>query len=1169
MDERICAACGAPNPVHHQFCGGCGSALVNACPACAAIPSTAEQRFCGSCGAALAGDGRPGAAAVGHDAELRRVSVLFVDLVGWTALSEERAPEDLRNLLSGYFDLARTVVERYGGEIEKFIGDAVMAVWGARTALEDDAERAVRAAIDLVESIPAYGERAAAPLLARAGVVTGQVAAVDNRSEGIVVGDRVNTAARVQAAAEPGQVLVDDVTRQLTDSAVSFDDAGSYLAKGKAQPMQLWRAMHIVARVGGRARVDGLATGLVGRSRELALVKQLFHATADDRRARMLLVTGIAGVGKSRVQWELSTYIDGVVGTTYWHLGRCLAYGEDVSVWALAEMIRDRFGIEPDASADTVAERISNALPEWVSSADERDFLAPRLAALLGRSHEAFGRQDLFGAWRLFFVRLSERNPVIMVFEDVQWADTVLVDFIEHLLDYAAESRIFLLALARPELAERRPGWLGGRHDVTTLPLEPLPAAAMDELVAELVPGLPDDVRHRVVTKAEGIPLYAVETVRSLLDRGALVASEGRYALVGDLDELEAVPAGLTGLIAARLDALPTPERALVQDLSVLGQSFPRTAVSQATDLAEEALDDLLRSLVRKQVLTVRDDPLSMSRGDFMFVQSMLRSVAYETLSRRDRRSRHLRLAEHLDARGEDTAELAAAHYHEAFLADPQAADADQTRHRGMRAFERAGRRARSVGASDAAAHAYETASSLAADELDRMRLESEAATMHRLAGRPDQALATFDRLVAEHEAAGREDLALEASFEATRCLMQLSRLREVSDRARNRLAHLDPDREDSVVARLENSLGVSLYWQGREAEAVPHLERALTLAAAYELPEVQGWAGSIWALTLAGRGRYGEARAIHRWALELLQGENDLTAQTNVQINLAEDLVEGDEPGADQATAKVLELSRRLGDRNGEAFGLVNHALVMILNGRWDEAAELSRAVLGLSHDPIRASWAQGRMMLVHLWRGEDAKALTAADSATELQHSEDMQDRPAGGSALAVAQWLRADPAATTTALDAAREAATAMGLRTDILRVAWMVTAHISVASGRDDAVAELVDLIASHPPGHVPPFLRAEVARLRAGLLTRTGGDLDEVEEGLRVAVATMEDLGYPYWQALANLDLGRFLLDQGRADDAEKPLVLAVEAFESLGALPGLEQASTALAATAD
>ena len=481
-------------------------------------------------------------------AERRLVSVLFVDLVGFTAASEGRDSEDTRELLSRYFDVARTVIERYGGTVEKFIGDAVMAVWGAPIAQEDDAERAVRAALDLTAAIPELD-----PLLrARAGILTGEAAVtLGATNQGMVAGDLVNTASRIQSAAEPGTVLTGEATKRATEATIAYEDAGEHEMKGKTEPVQLWRAMRVVAGRGGAMRSSGLEAPFVGRNRELQLVKDLFHASEEEKRAQLVLVSGIAGIGKSRLAWEFEKYIDGLAADAFWHRGRCLSYGEGVAYWALAEMVRRRCGISEDEDAASAGDEADGDARGASPDVEERNWVRPRVAHLLGLEDGIPGdEENLFSAWRILFERLAEKYPTVLLFEDVQWADAGLLDFIEYLLDWSRSQPLYVFALARPEFAEKRSTW-AGKRGYTQLYLEPLPASAMNELLTGLVPGLPEDLRDRVLERAEGVPLYAVETVRMLLDRGLLARDGAVYRPTGPIEQLE-MPETLQALVAAR-----------------------------------------------------------------------------------------------------------------------------------------------------------------------------------------------------------------------------------------------------------------------------------------------------------------------------------------------------------------------------------------------------------------------------------------------------------------------------------------------------------------------------------------------------------------------------------------------------------------------------------------
>ena len=370
--DVVCLTCGEAGPHGARFCPACGTPVApSGCSACGE-PLTPGARFCASCGAPVGGAARdtlttptPAAAPV---AERRITSVLFADLVGFTPLSESRDPEEVRELLSRYFAECRTVIGRYGGSVEKFIGDAVMAVWGVPVAHEDDAERAVRAGLELVATVTNLGQDVGAPGLAlRVGIVTGEVAVtVGATAEGMVAGDAVNTAARVQSAAEPGQVWVDDTTRSLSTASIAYTDTGTHALKGKSEPMRLHAARAVLSTVGGVQRIDGLEAPHTGRDREMRLLKELFHATEESHRPRLVVVDGEAGIGKSRLLWEFDKYVDGLSEITAWHRGRCLSYGDGVAFWALAEAARTRLGLTEADVGDVVTIRLDEALAEYV-----------------------------------------------------------------------------------------------------------------------------------------------------------------------------------------------------------------------------------------------------------------------------------------------------------------------------------------------------------------------------------------------------------------------------------------------------------------------------------------------------------------------------------------------------------------------------------------------------------------------------------------------------------------------------------------------------------------------------------------------------------------------------------------------------------------------------------
>ena len=334
--------------------------------------------------------------------------------------------------------------------------------------------------------------------------------------------------------------LVGERTRRASEAAIAYDDAGSHEVKGKADPVQLYRALRVIAARGGALRSGGLEPPFVGRTRELRLVKELFHACAEDRTAHLVSVVGAAGNGKSRLAWEFYKYIDGLADVVLWHRGRCLPYGEGVTYWALAEMVRMRAGIAEGDDSELARAKLRESVETVVPDAEERTWIEPRLAQLLGlEERQVHEREDVFAGWRRFFERMAEQQPVILTFDDMQWADPSLLDFVEYLLEWSRHYPIFVLALARPELVERNPEWGAGKRNFTSLGLEPLPSAAMDALLSGLVPGLPEELTSRILGRAEGVPLYAVETVRMLLDRGLVRREAEGYRLVGAIGALD------------------------------------------------------------------------------------------------------------------------------------------------------------------------------------------------------------------------------------------------------------------------------------------------------------------------------------------------------------------------------------------------------------------------------------------------------------------------------------------------------------------------------------------------------------------------------------------------------------------------------------------------------
>ena len=938
---------------------------MGACPSCGE-PLTPGKRFCRTCGSPVAGTAPFSPAAAGSGptaepvAERRLCSVLFCDVVGFTPLSETRDPEAVRELLTRYFAVARTVIGRYGGVVEKFIGDAVMAVWGTPVASEGDAERAVRAALDLVGAIAVLGAEVGVPgLAARAGVVSGEVAVTLGAvGEGMVAGDAVNTAARVQATAEPGQVLVDAPTQRLASRAIGFSAAGARQLKGKAAPQRLWRAARVVSAVGGVQRVDGLEAPLTGRDAELRTIRELFHAAAERRVPRLVLVSGPAGVGKSRLGWEFEKYVDGLAAEVWWHRGRCLSYGEGVAFWALAEIVRQRLGIAEEDRAEVVAGKLAAGLDRFVPDPGERGYVGVRLGRLLGVTFAGdtgavLGRAELFAGWRLFFERLTQTRPVVLLVEDAQHADAGLLDFLDHLIDWISELPVYVLVFARPELGQARPGFGAGRNR-STLTLDPLDPASMDRLVDALVPGMPPPARAKITRQAQGLPLFAVETVRSLIDRDIVQPAEGVYRLTGDVGEL-AVPDSLHSLLAARLDALDPGVRRLLSDAAVLGTTFPADALIAVSDRDEPAIRAALADLVRREVLNVSADPLSPERGSYRFSQEMLRQVAYDTLSRRDRKARHLAVAAHLRAAfaadGEEMADVIARHYLDALNAVPDDPDAAQIRRQAITALIRAGERAERAGASGRGAVNYATAAGLIT--ADEPGAEPAAGTLWERAATAAHKNADYATAVdyagrarAVYLQRGQDRAAARAQALAGRVLRRWGRHTEAREQLDAAMSVLRTDPDADTVSALAD-LGMLEASTG-SPDGDRLTTEALVLGQALDVsPEQLCGLLQIRGVYMVCTSRRTQAAAYLRESARLAAQIDDNPLLGAARLNLSDVLGVSDPAAAAKAARAAVEPLRRAGDRLSLAVAVMNLAEALVQLGDWDAAeAEFAQAV-------------------------------------------------------------------------------------------------------------------------------------------------------------------------------------------------------------------------------
>ena len=623
------------------------------------------------------------------------MSVLFCDLVGFTAASEQADPEDVRARIRPYHASLRHELERYGGTVEKFIGDAVMAVFGAPVAHEDDPERAVRAGLRIIEAIAELNEREPElELRVRVGINTGPaVVALQARpeeGEGIVAGDVVNTAARVQAAGPVMGVAVSEETFRQTERVVAYEPLPPVEVKGKTTPVRLYRAVEARARLGADL-IRSQATLFVGREVEMTLLQGLFDRCARDSTVELVTLVGEPGIGKSRLCAELFRYIDERPELVRWRQGRCLPYGEGITFWALGELVKSHAGVFESDSPDAAAAKLGEALPE----VEERDWLKARLLPLLGiDAGQAESREESFAAWRRFVESIAADGPAVVVIEDLHWADPPLLDFLSYFAEWAEGVPLLFLCTARPELFEKRGSWGAGTRNAHTINLSPLSEHQTSELVQGLLEQhVSDQVRQAILERAGGNPLYAEEFVRLVADRG-----------LGDTSEGLAFPRSVQALIAARLDTLAPERKGLLQDAAVVGKVFWERALAAMGDLGEHEVTLALHELSRRELVRPARRSSMEGESEYAFWHALVRDVAYAQIPRAVRARKHRAAAAWMQAKAgervEDLADVLAYHYQEALELARAAGDtevADELLPDARRMLELAGDRAASL----------------------------------------------------------------------------------------------------------------------------------------------------------------------------------------------------------------------------------------------------------------------------------------------------------------------------------------------------------------------------------------------------------------------------------------------------------------------------------------
>jgi len=665
--------------------------------------------------------GDPAEPAVGSRRRERKVvTVLFCDLVEFTAATDSTDPEDVDALLDRYYTMVRGEIERFGGTVEKFIGDAVMAVFGAPAAREDDPERAVRAALAVVERANALrGDDPGVIVQVRVGITTGEVLARLNpaasRGEAMVSGDVVNTASRLQAAAPAGRILVDTATYRGTSHAVRYERAEPVVAKGKPEAIPVWLAVELGASAGD---AEEAIVPLVGRVYEFGTLVNAFARMRDDDSAQLVSLVGVPGIGKTRLVAELRQYVDADPAETTWRQGRSLAYGEGVAFWALGEVVKAHAGIHETDSGTAAETKLRACVTQIVGDADEIDWITAHLASLVGvESANGDGRSDraeAFSAWRRFVEAMADERPTVLVFEDLHWADEGLLDFIDLLADRVTTVPLLIVCTARPEFLQRRAGWGGGKPNASTLSLPPLAPAETEQLIAGFLAedGLAGQRRSQVVAQSEGNPLFVREYVRMLRDTDQDVLPESPEV---------SLPGTIHGLIAARLDALTEEDKRIAQVASVIGRVNWIGAISALSGTPLNELEEALYGLEQRQLLRRARRSAVPGETEFTFTHALIQDVAYNQIPRPDRAAYHVAAAdwiERMSGERDDRIELLGHHLLAAVRLRWQTGGLDAALgERAGDALGKAGDRAMALSAYTAATNHYTSALELVSDD--------------------------------------------------------------------------------------------------------------------------------------------------------------------------------------------------------------------------------------------------------------------------------------------------------------------------------------------------------------------------------------------------------------------------------------------------------------------
>lgn len=955
-----CPSCGAENPDGAKFCNECAAPLL------AERPRRKERKF---------------------------ATALFADLVGSTTLAEREDPEVVQSIVGRTFDRLADEIARYEGLLEKFMGDAVLAVFGVPRAHEDDAERAVRAALEmhavLSELNRGFAVEGKPTLEMRIGIEAGEVLVDVERASGprdrMLTGDAVNTAARLQSAAEPGRTVVGPAVYASTKDVIDYRELEPLTLKGKAEPVPAWQALRIKARTRGERPRLGLESRLVGRDEELAVLKQTLRRVETEGRPALVTIVGPAGVGKSRLVAELERYVEGLPQLVYWRRGRCLAYG-NTSYSAFADAIKAQCEIFDDDDAEVAAKKADAAVRELFG--DEQ--VAPQIRTLVGAG-EARGvsREDLFEAWRRFLERMAARYPLALVLDDIHWADGGLLDLIEHIADWA-QGPIIVIATARAELFETRPTWGGGKRNAASISLDPLSETEGEAMLDDLLPGeIASELRHTIVERSEGNPLYVEEIVRKLIDDGVLRATEAsRWEVARSVEDVE-LPRSIQGLIATRLDGLPEDEKTALQDAAVVGRVFWVGAVAELTGRSVGEVRDALGRL-RVKELVLPHEPSSFSdEHEFSFRHNLIRDGAYDSLPKSLRADKHAGVARWAERRAgnraDEIAELIATHQLEALGYLNELGETGERRTELERsAFAwalAAGQRTSALWQRSEATRWFREAERLA-DALDLAAQDRVAlARPHVEASWGTDPIPEIERVVRRaidaYEAA---DDAISVGWASGRLVMPLlmqARHDEAEGAGRAALETLEPLGEREELADALHFMGWYLWRRGRGREAEPLLRRAVEMAERVDAPLVHAESTQTLAVCLSQLGRSAESLEMIEEAYRLAKENGEFSNLMRCYNNLPSIVADlgSDLPRAEAVLREGLEVSQRAGAMNHEGWLAGSLGDMLLRLGDLEEAEALQRRAVELAgemgDEPLRGM-RMTALAAVLLFRGK-----------------------------------------------------------------------------------------------------------------------------------------------------------------------------------------------------